>query len=119
MNQTSVLSVVADTLSMGQLPRYLIISMLLVATGCFMDSKITSLNPASDSSSSPGTAPKLIAATEMVSGASPKSNSVNRGYIKNSTVGSSSSILYRTSQNRGYRLYLTAQGQILSGAVKQ
>ncbi len=104
---------------MGQLPRYLIIAMVLVATGCFMDSRITKLNPASESSTTPGTAPKLIASTEIVSGASPKSNSVNLGYSKNSTVGSSSSNLYRTSQNRGYRLYLTAQGQILSGEVKQ
>ncbi len=104
---------------MVQLSRYLVISTLLMATGCFMDSKITSLNPASESSTTPGTAQKLIASTEMVSGASPRSNSVNLGYSKNSTVGSSPSKLYRTSQNRGYRLYLTAQGQILSGAVKQ
>ena len=104
---------------MNQAGRGILLFLLISITGCFMDSRISTLNPASESSTTPGAAQKLVSATEMVSGSSPKSNSINLGYSKNSTVGSSSSNLYRTSQNRGYRLYLTAQGQILSATVKQ
>ena len=52
---------------MNQAGRGILLFLLISITGCFMDSRISTLNPASESSTTPGAAQKLVSATEMVS----------------------------------------------------
>lgn len=87
-------------------------SISLTLTSCFMNAAITDLNPAVPQESSPVFKNK-IAGGEFVSGAGSYEFTQIRRYKVKASVGSFASQVYQVTP-KGYRIYNTIQGSLLS-----
>lgn len=61
---------------------------------------------------------KAVAASEFVSGSRPYSQTLQRGYFTSAAVGGMSAEMVQTSTTRGYKVYSSVQGVILSESWK-
>lgn len=88
-------------------------SISLTLTSCFMNAAITDLNPAPPSQEDIPVFKNKIAGGEFVSGAGSYEFTQIRRYKVKATVGSYASQVYQVTP-KGYRIYNTIQGSLLS-----